>query len=187
MSSKLPASKDFKKWLTREVLPSIRKTGEYKLHKNVQQKIKLSIQTEADLHKAVVNHLRSKYPDLYFISTLGELQDTSAKRIDAYEKGYIKGSPDLLIIHKNRMYSGLAIEFKNPGGTGIVSVEQEHCLKSLKAQKFDVMISNDFPEIIIRIYEHINLNKIPKNRVKKTQTINIPVATILDYLLPKTK
>lgn len=31
LSSKLPAAKDFKRWVTSEVLPSIRKTGNYKI------------------------------------------------------------------------------------------------------------------------------------------------------------
>lgn len=32
LASKLPTAKKFKKWITREVIPSIRKTGVYKVH-----------------------------------------------------------------------------------------------------------------------------------------------------------
>ncbi len=41
--SKLPSSKDFKLWVTREVLPSIRKTGSYSIPKETSEK---SHQTE---------------------------------------------------------------------------------------------------------------------------------------------
>ena len=88
-------------WMTSEVLPSIRKTGQY-VHKDVKQKLTLNVQTESDLQKAVVNYLRSKYPHIYFTASLGELQDTPGKRIKSYQMGYQKGTPDLLIFYKNR-------------------------------------------------------------------------------------
>ena len=33
LSSKLPAAKRFKHWVTNEVLPAVRRTGEYRLHR----------------------------------------------------------------------------------------------------------------------------------------------------------
>jgi len=185
LSSKLPGAKEFKRWVTSEVLPSIRKTGEYNINKNVKTKLTWNLQTEADLHKLVVNHLRSKYPEVMFTASLGELQDTPEKRLNCYEMGYLRGTPDLFIFHRNRLYAGLAIEFKTPKGTGILSEDQEKCLKRLKDQKWDVLVSNDFSEIILRIYEHIKLNKMPKKRSKKTVAIKVQVKDILDYLAPK--
>lgn len=64
LSNKLPKAKEFKHWVTNEILPSIRKTGQY-VHKDVKQKLTLNVQTESDLQKAVVNYLRSKYPYLF--------------------------------------------------------------------------------------------------------------------------
>jgi len=43
LSSKLPKAKDFKKWVTSEVLPSIRKTGEYQFDKNVKDNLTMNI------------------------------------------------------------------------------------------------------------------------------------------------
>ena len=166
LSSKLPSAKQFKKWITTEVLPSIRKSGEYKLNTNVKAKVATILMTEADLQKAVVNHLRVRYPDVYFTASLGELQDTSEKRINSAAMGYTKGTPDLFIFHRNRKYTGLAIEFKTPKGNGQLSPEQEQRLKCLQTQKWDVLVSNDICEIVERIYQHINQNKVPKN-VKK--------------------
>src|SRR3954447_24192661 len=61
LSSKLSQAKEFKRWVTSEVLPSIRKSGNY-IPKEVQQKLTFNLQTEADLQKAIVNYLRNKYP-----------------------------------------------------------------------------------------------------------------------------
>ncbi|EJF07346.1 prophage antirepressor [Thiovulum sp. ES] len=36
LGSKLPNAKDFKKWVTREVLPEIRKTGSYSIEKKIE-------------------------------------------------------------------------------------------------------------------------------------------------------
>jgi len=139
LSSKLPQAKEFKKWITTEVLPSIRKTGKYVVDKPVKKNLVLNIEKEADLQKAVVNYLRRKYPTVYFTASLGELQDTTHKRIKSYQMGYQKGTPDLLIFHKNKLFGGLAIEFKTPKGNGVVSPEQEARLHALKEQKWDVI------------------------------------------------
>ena len=96
LSSKLPQAKQFKKWVTSEVLPSIRKTGSY-VDKEVKQKLTFTLESEYDLQQAIVNYLRVKHPDVYFVASLGELQDTKEKRIKSYNLGYQKGSPDIII------------------------------------------------------------------------------------------
>lgn len=180
MSSKLPQAKEFKRWITSEVLPSIRKSGQY-IDKPVKTHIQLSLQNEADLQKAIVNYLRSKYPQVYFNATLGELQDTSYKRITSYFMGYSKGSPDLFIFYRNRKYDGLAIEFKNPLGTGVLKKEQQARLNSLKLQKWDILVSNDIFEITEKIYSHINQNKIPP-KAQKIKKLVMNKQSILDYV-----
>jgi len=40
LSSKLPKAREFKRWVTSEVLPSIRKTGEYQTPKKKQEKVR---------------------------------------------------------------------------------------------------------------------------------------------------
>ena len=39
----------------------------------------------------------SRYPHSLFTVTLGENQDAVHKRIDSFKKGYLRGSPDLII------------------------------------------------------------------------------------------
>ena len=64
----------------------------------------------------------------------------------------------------------------------MVSKEQEARLLSLKAQKWDVMISNNIFQIIERIYSHLNQNKLPKKRVKKEEKPAIVRKTIIEYI-----
>ncbi len=183
LSSKLPQAKEFKRWITSEVLPSIRQTGQF-VDKEVKEKLTFNLQCEADLQKAIVNYLRTKYPNVYFLASLGELQDTDEKRIESYQRGYTKGSPDLLIFFRNRKYTGLAIEFKSPKGNGILSPEQNQRLLQLKEQKFDVLVSNNIFEITEKICLHLNFNKISRKtqKIPKIQP-KIYRKTIFDYLI----
>ena len=87
-------------------------------------KLTFKIENEMDLHVKVVSFLKKRYPNSIFTATLGENQDTSVKRIDSYRKGYLRGSPDLIINNLHKNYTGFAIEFKNTNGNGVLSPDQ---------------------------------------------------------------
>ena len=95
--SKLPAAKKFCDWVFSQVLPSIRKYGQYKLFDNPNNHM-FKTENETDLHYKVVQYIRHFYPEAIIVPGLGELQDTPNKRIDAWKKGYLKGQGDLLIL-----------------------------------------------------------------------------------------
>ena len=88
------------------------------------------IENEFDLHRKVVDYIRRFYPDLLFIAGLGELQDTSDKRIKSWQKGYQKGQPDLIITSHHKRYNGFCLEFKTPTGKGVLSEAQDQQLKN---------------------------------------------------------
>lgn len=56
LSSKMPNAKKFKRWVTSEVLPSIRKTGGYKLPDNPMDVLKLMFQAQENTNKEVAKH-----------------------------------------------------------------------------------------------------------------------------------
>ena len=87
-----------------------------------------SIESESDLPVKVVSFLKKRYPHSLFTATLGENQDTSVKRIESHRKGYLRGSFDLIINNLHKHYTGFAIEFKNPNGKGILSLDQSMML-----------------------------------------------------------
>lgn len=72
------------------------------------------IENEHDLQIEVVQYIRRFYPEAILVAWLGELQDTSFKRIDSWKKGYMAGQPDIMFMNYFDYYAGCCIEFKSP-------------------------------------------------------------------------
>ena len=157
-TSKLKSAKVFMKWVTSKVLPSIRKTGSYVMPIDVGHKfnnaLTFKIENENDLHIKVVSFLRKRFPHSIFVAALGENQDTSIKRIDSFYKGYMKGTPDLIINNLHKYYTGFAIEFKTPEGYGSLSNEQSNILFHYQLNGFKTLMSNDYDHIIKQVIEY---------------------------------
>ena len=156
LRSKLESAKEFKRWVTSQILPSIRKTGRYDHHikHKYNNTLTFKIENETDLHVKVVSFLKKRYPHSLFTVTLGENQDTVQKRIDSFKKGYLRGSPDLIINNLHKHYSGFCIEFKSPKGNGILSPDQSMMLRQYQNNGFKTLVSNDYNQIIEQIIEY---------------------------------
>lgn len=127
--------------------------------KNIHDKNEITIKNEYDLHCKVVKFIRKKYPNLVLLVGLGELQDTASKRVAAYNKGYRGGQPDLILLHANEEHNGMAIEFKNPNGTGRLSSKQEMFLLDLHSRcNYHVLVSNDYDEILLSILDYMDMD-----------------------------
>ena len=113
LKSKKDTALQFQNWVYEDVLQSIRRTGQYNINKNI-----LGLENERTLHYRVVQYLRKYYPDIIIHCPLGELQDTTPKRIDAKKKGFDAGGPDIIIAVPNKQFNSLAIELK-PQGNGL--------------------------------------------------------------------
>jgi prophage antirepressor-like protein len=157
MRSNLPIAKDFQVWVCNTVLPSLRKKGYYEIeNKLVSKKLTFEIKTELDLHTKVVEFVRSTYPHALFTASLGELQDTSDKRIMAYKSGYTKGEVDILINNLHKKYSGFAIEIKSPTGQGRLNKYQSDRLKKYQQNNYMTLVSNDYDNIIYQIIHYMD-------------------------------
>ena len=156
LRSDMDNAKKFKRWITKEVLPSIRKNGRYELNHKPFKMLAFNIQTEFDLHKKVVNFIRNNYPKALFTATLGENQFSSNMRLRSYNLGYQKGSPDLIIQNLHKSYSGFAIEFKSPQGYGNLSEHQNVILKEYLKNGFKVLLSNDYDNILKEIIHYFD-------------------------------
>ena len=156
LRSKLESAKEFKRWVTSQVLPSIRKTGRYDycMNHKYNNTLTFKIENETDLHVKVVHFLKKRYPHSLFTVTLGENQDTVHKRIDSFKKGYLRGSPDLIINNLHKHYTGFCIEFKNPKGNGVLSPDQSTMLRQYESNNFKTLVSNDYDQIIEQIIEY---------------------------------
>ena len=146
LSSKLETAKKFKRWITSEVLPSIRKYGQYKLFDSPWNKM-IMISNERDLHYKVVQLIRNYYPDSILVAGLGENQDTEDKRLDSYKKGYQRGTPDLMVLNYHNYYKGLCIEFKSPTNNYEVSESQLKMKAQYCKNNYAFILSNDYDKI----------------------------------------
>ena len=172
MRSKKQDARQFQQWVTKEVLPSIRKNGSYSLTsaqlaieppkyftqeiEDIKKKKILVINNETSLHEQVVRFIRSNYPDAVIDGGLGELQHNDELRLEAYRKGYTRGKSDLIIQNHTCKYKGLVIEMKNPYGTGRLNDDQIKYLNNLKLLGFKTLVSNDYTQIILQINDYMN-------------------------------
>ena len=155
LRSKLVSAKEFKQWVTSQVLQSIQKTGRYDycIDHMYNNTLTFKIEIEMDLHVKVVSFLKKRYPHSLFAVTLGENQDTVHKRIDSFKKGYFRGSPDLIINNLHKHFTGFCIEFKSPKGNGVLSPDQSMILLQYQNNGFKTLVSNDYDHIIEQIIE----------------------------------
>ena len=85
---------------------------------------------------------------------LGDNQDTSKKRIESHNKGYFRGSSDLIINNLHKHYTGFVTEFKNPRGNGVLSCDQSKMLQQYQNNGFKTLVSNDYDYIIEQLIEY---------------------------------
>lgn len=152
--SKLESARLFKKWVCQEVLPKLRK--EYA----EQQKAPLCLRNEAELHHKVINFIRRFFPHALIAACLGELQDTPQKRIDSWRKGYLAGTPDILILNHHAKWNGFAIELKSPRGCGAVSEKQEDCLQMYNRAKFKTLVSDEYDVVVLELVNYFNSTRL---------------------------
>ena len=143
-----PEAIRFREWIVEDILPEIRKTGRYVRYEQ------MSLMNETDLHYKVVDFIRKFFAEAILVPGLGELQDTEAKRIDAWNKGYRAGQPDIIILNRTQKASGLAIELKTPSGSGTNSVKQDAFQQTLRNNKCDILVSNSYDDIVVKILEY---------------------------------
>ena len=160
LSSRLESAKKFKHWVTSQVLPSVRKYGQYKLFDSPWDKM-IMIGNETDLHYKVVDLIRRYYPDSILVAGLGENQDTEDKRLDSYKKGYMRGQPDLMVLDYHKDYKGLCIEFKSPTNNYHVSKAQYVLMEKYSSNNFIFILSNDHDEICIEVHDYMKGIRVP--------------------------
>ena len=160
LQSKLPLAREIKRWIVKDVFPSIRKNGNYCLPNTKQcfsRQLCFKIMDERDLHIKVISYIRNNHPNAILCAGLGELQDSSTKRIEACKKGYMKGQFDITILNDHKKYNFLAVELKSPAGLGSLSSQQRNMADIYKLNKCQVLISNYYDEIILTIHEYLML------------------------------
>lgn len=154
----------FRQWMYEEVIPTIMKTGRYELQPvKITENKTIHISSEKDLQKYVISFLRqnqNKY-HLNIVVPLGELQDTSEKRITARTMGYEKGQPDIIINNQSIKNSGVIVELKSPQGNGKLSPEQINIIQRYREDNYKCIVSNDLCEIISKLTIYFTNLRLP--------------------------
>ena len=162
--SKAKHAEIFTDWVCAEVLPSIRKNGSYNskypyrsdsITKDEAQEFANG--REDRLHYDIVQHIKTRYPDAVLQAGLGEHLTTAHARIDAANKGYTAGQPDITILRglPNGFQDVLAIELKNPNKQGVLSDKQTEYHKNLKDNcNVKTIVGHHYEDIIIAIHDH---------------------------------
>lgn len=121
---------------------------------NIKSNRQMMLCNESDLHKHVVAWIRRYRPELILTPGLGELQSTDETRMDAWAKGYTRGTCDLIIMNDHAFHRGMCIEFKTPKGTGVLSDDQKSFLEKMRANGYHILVSNDYDETIEEIRKY---------------------------------
>ena len=103
LSSKLPKAKEFKRWVTSEVLPEIRKTGSYHSPKTYLEALKALVASEEEKQKLALENQTMKpkaeyFDDLVNRNTLTNFRDT-VKELHLQPKNFIS-----LLLEKGFIY-----------------------------------------------------------------------------------
>jgi hypothetical protein len=93
---------------------------------------------------------------------LGENQDSDAKRIDSWRKGYTKGQPDIMLPVRSGRKVGLALELKSPGWQGEASENQKAFLDKLQAEGWQICVSNCYEDLLFVVRDY--MEKATKKR-----------------------
>jgi prophage antirepressor-like protein/DNA-directed RNA polymerase subunit RPC12/RpoP len=176
-ASKMQYAQAFQEWVFNTVLPTIRKTGTYKIdNKIIRQKLTFKIENEFQLHTKVVDFIKNFYPHTLMTICNAELSNTSVdKRIKCAQLGYVPGTFDLIINNLHKSFSGFAIEFKSPTGLGVVSIKQSEMKTHYEANNFKTLISNSYDQIITEIIEYMRNTRVKcshcSSKFKSSQTL----------------
>jgi hypothetical protein len=172
--SKLKSARAFQEWVFEEVLPCIRKTGNFSIlqrkqfvHEDRQPPIhsvanQMVLMCEDDLHFQVVEYIRDYHPEALTVAGLGEYFSDGIVRVEYIRKGYIKGQPDLIILNRRGQHTGFTIEFKTPRGTGTVDEAQSNMMERLQEEGYKTLISSDYTNIVVKIGDYFRLNNSSK-------------------------
>lgn len=134
--SKLPNAKKFKKWVTSEVLPSIRKTGTYQVPQTTNEKIALLAQGHTEL-KAEVDEikedLKSLKMDLPILPIEANKITTAAKKKGVSILGGKQSNAYRDRSIRQRVYNNLYSNLKyNFGVRSYMAIKRSQCDKALE-------------------------------------------------------
>lgn len=99
LSSKLPQAKEFKRWVTSEVLPSIRKTGGYKVPSSPMEALQLMFDVQKE-HQEKIENVDQRVTNLERTTTIVSSQQLTLTKIAKATAIKVLGGKDTLAYKK---------------------------------------------------------------------------------------
>ena len=141
--------------------PQTQTPGEYN---DFSKSRSYNIVSEDSLHLAFIKWFKEEYPNALVMSLPIDRIDwistynkgDSIKKLLTY--GYQRGTRDIMIYHKNGMFSGVAIELKRPVISLLtaVSENQDMTLSKLRSQGWKTVVSNDLLFLVSEMTKYMS-------------------------------
>lgn len=133
--SKLPSAKKFKRWVTSEVLPSLRKTGGYKIPQTIPEQIQLLAQGNVELNQRVdtlTDRMNRMEMDLPILPVEADRITTAARQKGTSVLGGKGSRAYANRVIRQRVYSTLYGNLKyNFGVRSYKSIKRNQCDKAI--------------------------------------------------------
>ena len=112
-------------------------------------------QNELKVQIAVVNWIKYNFPNMLYCASAGGMRTSLsiAKKMKA--SGYVKGFPDLAILHPTKKHFGMFLELK-ADKKGYATKEQKEWIKNLNDLGYYACVSKGFDAAIQDITLYLN-------------------------------
>ena len=114
-------------------------------------------QNELKIQIAVVNWIKWDFPEMLYCASAGGMRTSLSVAKKMKASGYVKGFPDLQIMHPTMKHHGMFIELKADKKC-YASKEQKEWVEKLNERGYYAVVCKGFDESIDQITEYLNEN-----------------------------
>ena len=112
-------------------------------------------QNELKIQIAVVNWIKTNFPELLYCASAGGMRTTLSVAKKMKASGYVKGVPDLQIMHPTRDKNGMFIELK-ANAKCYATKEQKDWIEKLNQRGYYAVVCKSFDSAIEEITNYLN-------------------------------
>ncbi len=147
LSSRMPKAKKFKRWVTHEVIPSIRKTGSYQVPQTPEEKLKLTMEAATHLDQrlsTVEDEITDMKENAEIDSTQRyQLLEERTHRVMSIVGG--KNSNYYLEHKANKVYAKMFADLKK-----VFKVPRYNALPKKDFERASKFIKNWYPDVVLK-------------------------------------
>lgn len=112
-------------------------------------------QNELKVQIAVVNWIKWNFPEMLYCASAGGMRTTLSVAKKMKASGYVKGVPDLQLMHPTNIHNGMFIELK-ADKKSYATKEQKIWIEKLNQRGYYAVICKGFDHAIEEITNYLN-------------------------------